>query len=111
MFGHINPSELDARDLAGIGRYVFDHPALPWARGSRWRSAEFDLDSMPSDLALDEITGLGTAAGFAIISEFCDEGPRTDLSALPMPAGFKRVFLDWTVGRVNFVEILDGKSS
>ena len=106
------PVKGEADRLASIGRYLIRNPDVPWA-SSRLRKVrgwpKSRLDNAQEDLLfLDELSGLGFAAILAIHNEISRVSrPRENLSKIPMPPNFRRLFQDWTENRINFVKIID----
>ena len=98
--------------LASIGRYLARHPAPPWICSHSDRVRALTMAQVASALdnlkSLDEFSGLGFAAVFAMWNEISRiRRPRPDLSGIPMPGEFKGMFRDWAAGQVSFVEILE----
>jgi hypothetical protein len=94
-------------ELTAIGRYVLEHPKLPWARVRTGRSRGGNKRALPLP-ELDEVSGLGAAAAYAITAERAmDKQARMDLSAFPMPTKFVELFREWVAGRVDFVEVIE----
>jgi hypothetical protein len=101
--------------LAAVGRFIGEHPRLPWVRAALYDGPLPTIATEKSDLSdefgmLDEFAGLGVAAAIALGCELSSLRPlrRTyGLSEIPMPARFKELFQDWAGGRVDFVEIID----
>ena len=98
-------------ELAVIGRYIVDHPALPWARAPGQRR-DYNL-APPPDLArlpLDEVTGLGLSAIFALAAALFAQGDFSSLDWLgqvPMPPRFRPLFRDWAAGQLQLIEWLE----
>ena len=64
----------------------------------------------PGDTAsyLDVYAGLGMAAIYAVQREIIrDFDSRIDLTGIPMPASFKKLFQDWADRKVSFVELAE----
>jgi hypothetical protein len=98
-------------ELAVIGRYIVDHPALPWARvPSQYRAYRLPPRPDLGRLPLDEVTGLGLAAIFALSATLFAHGDFSGLDwlgQLPMPPRFRPLLRDWAAGQVNLIEPLD----
>jgi hypothetical protein len=101
--------------LAAVGRFIAEHPRLPWVRAALYDAPLPTIVPGKGRLAdgsglLDEFAGLGVAAAIALGCELSNLRSlrRTyGLSEIPMPARFKELFQDWAAGLVDFVEILD----
>jgi NACHT domain-containing protein len=108
-----SPPRGEAGQLASIGRYLIRNPGVPWTSSrlrkvSGWSMDELD-NAQENLLSLDEISGLGFAALLAIHNEISRVSrPRVDLSEIPMPPDFRKLFQDWAEGLTDFVEIIDG---
>ncbi|MGH3249053.1 MAG: NACHT domain-containing protein [Trebonia sp.] len=101
--------------LATIGRFLVEHPRVPWVRAPLYDEPlpliTMQMASMLEEFKkLDEFTGLGLAAAIAIGSELSEMPTFRHayrLSELPMPTPFRMLFRDWTSERVEFAEITD----
>lgn len=102
--------------LAAIGRFLAEHPQLPWVRAPLYDDPlpliTMQMTSMLDKFGTaDEFTGLGLGAAIAIGSELSDMPTFRHayrLSELPMPAQFRELFRNWAAGRVTFAEITNG---
>lgn len=96
---------------AAVGKYLVDHPALPWASGppDRFGSIASWIDKL-AQANLDDFSGLGSAAAYAVNAEFRGLERKSmglAIQKLPMPSQFRQLFRDWTGGNVNLVELRD----
>jgi hypothetical protein len=94
------------RELAAIGRYLSRNPDLPWATGTHYDRTRIEFASALATLPLDELSGLGCAAVYAIYYEIFNPHAikREPLYRIPMPPYFRSLFQDWTKGKANFVK-------
>ena len=94
-----------------VGKYLVDHPTLPWASGppDRFNTIANLIDGIP-EANLDDFGGLGSAAAYAVNAEFRGL-ERTSMGLaierIPMPSHFRQLFRDWADGSVNLVEFRD----
>jgi hypothetical protein len=91
-----------------VGKYLVDHPDLPWASGppDNYHSIANWIDNL-TKVNLDEVSGLGSAAAYAVNAEFRElERPPLGLAIrkLPMPPQFRQLFRNWEDGAINLVE-------
>jgi hypothetical protein len=111
--------EILTRGLAAIGRFLVEHPQLPWVSAPLYDDPlpliTMQMTSMLDKFRkLDEFTGLGLAAAIAIGSELSDLPTFRHayrMSELPMPAQFRKLFQDWAAGRIEFAEIINRQSA
>ena len=104
----------DLADVAvptAVGKYLVDHPTLPWASGppDRFGSIGMYLDKL-TEKRLDDLSGLGSAAAYAVHAEFKGlerMSMGVTILKLPMPSQFRQLFGDWADGHVNLVELHD----
>jgi hypothetical protein len=89
-------------EFATIGRHLICHPRSPWTRRDNRLFEMPELNRVPQNPKLDELSGLGVAASFAISIEICTNS-RINLSGLPMPIDLKNLFREWSERRVDFV--------
>jgi NACHT domain len=105
----VSPDPKEAAVCAAVGKYLVDHPSLPWAIGPRdgFGFIEYRVNEI-ADANLDELGNLGAIAAYAVNAEFRDLD-RTSIGAaaemLPIPPQFYVIFRDWANGDVNLVEI------
>jgi hypothetical protein len=96
---------------AAVGKYLVDHPSLPWASGppDRFNAIASWIDEL-ANANLDDLSGLGAAASYAVNTEF-RVLERTSvgraIERLPIPSQFRQLFRDWADGNVNLVEFRD----
>jgi len=109
--GSADPDLAAVAVATAVGKYLVDHPALPWASGppDRFGTIGSYLDRL-TKANLDDLSGLGSAAAYAVNAEFrglerTSMGPA--ILKLPMPSQFRQLFRDWADGRVNLVELRD----
>jgi hypothetical protein len=106
-----------APDSAGIavatavGKYLVDHPTLPWASGppDRFHSIANRVDKL-SNANLDDFSGLGAAASYAVHAEFRGLERKSmglAFEGLPIPSQFRQLFRDWADKKANLVELRD----
>ena len=106
-----NEDEILINALEAIGRFLMRHEQLPWLKAPLYDEplpATMMTSMLDSVRYLDEFSGLGLAATIAIGTELSDlpaSGEAYRLAELPMPVRFRRLFRDWTAGRVEFAEI------
>ena len=107
LLGHRHLISETTEMYNAIGRYLVEHPGLPWARG---RHTILTYGSVDSAIfaQTDIYTGLGIAAADAMLTEmhgFPDMRTQSRRkSSLPMPPHFRKLFTDWAKERIDFVE-------
>ena len=94
-----------------VGKYLVDHPTLPWASGppDRFGSIADYIDDL-TKANLDDFSGLGSAAAYAVNAEFRGLERKSmglAIQKLPMPSQFRQLFRGWADGNVNLVELQD----
>ena len=105
------PDSASAAVFTAVGKYLVDHPTLPWASGppDRFHSLTNRIDKL-TNANLDDFSGLGGAASYAVHAEFRGL-ERTSMGLaierLPIPSQFRQLFRDWADGNVNLVELRD----
>jgi NACHT domain len=112
-------------DLAVLGRYLVDHPRLPWIAGEPDAWSEFfwghPVEQDIPRLCPGPVAYLGAAATLLIATEgmrsripLNDLYPyiarrwgshhRVELPDLPIPEDFRQTFHDWAENKINFVD-------
>jgi len=94
-----------------VGKYLVDHPDLPWASGppDRFNSIANRIDELTT-ANLDSFSSLGAAASYAVNAEFrgLERAPLgLAIQKLSVPSQFRQLFRDWAAGKVNLVELRD----
>jgi NACHT domain len=94
-----------------VGKYLVDHPTLPWASGppDRFGSIANYIDNL-TKANLDEFCSLGSAAAYAVNAEFRGlerASMGLAIEKMPIPSQFRQLFRDWADGNVNLVELRD----
>ena len=109
--GGETPDPASIAVCTAVGKYLVDHPTLPWASGSpdHFNPIVNRIDEL-MNAKLDEFSGLGAAAAYAVNAEFRGL-ERTSMGLaierLPIPSQFRQLFRDWAHGNVNLVELRD----
>jgi NACHT domain len=110
-FGGGDPDPAELAVSTAVGKYLVNHPDPPWASGPHDRYNEIAnwIDELVK-VKLDELSGLGSAAAYAVNAEFRGlerESMGRVIQRLPMPSQFRQLFRDWTEGRADLVEFTD----
>jgi hypothetical protein len=75
------------RDLTAVGRYLRDHPQLPWVKGraNGWSYYRWDMKVNPADgtIRLDPLVHLGVTGASLILAEIDETKPERSLSDGP----------------------------
>lgn len=84
---------------------------LPWASGppDRFHSIANWVDKL-ADADLNDYSGLGAAASYAVNTEFrgLERAPIGHaIERLPLPLQFRQLFRDWSNGSIDLVRIED----
>jgi hypothetical protein len=119
--GSVTPEQSSAAisGLTAIGRYLFDHPDLPWllldhGHFSSLQSYKSFIGRIHAagrrlPVTLDEITCLGFVSSIYMCTEMAMANRREvilqSLLNLPVPVQFRHVLQNWVGGNVNFVEM------
>jgi len=92
-----------------VGKYLVDHPTLPWASGppDRFHSIGNWIDNL-TKANLNDLSGLGSAAAYAVNTEFRGLERKSmglAIQKLPMSSQFRQLFRGWADGNINLVEL------
>ena len=109
--GGKTPDPASIAVCTAVGKYLVDHPDLPWASGSpdHFNHITNRIDELTS-AKLDEFSSLGAGAAYAVNAEFRGLERKSIglvIERFPLPAQFRQLFRDWANGNVNLIELRD----
>jgi hypothetical protein len=107
--GGETPDSASIAVSTAVGKYLVDHPTLPWASGppDRFGPLAERVDKL-AEANLDGSSSLGALASYAVNAEFrgLDRAfMRLAIEKLPVPSQFRQLFRDWVDGNLNLVEL------